>query len=227
MPPEETGMIDERSGFGAADGPGAAAGNEQDFRAQAAPPLATPWTGGRGGNLLLAGLFAAGIGCVYLLSLRKGPAEAGAEQRASEIQVETVLASLGEGPSGDIPAPKSKAGALVEAFYLQTRQRQIPIEKLWGNPFVYKSPVVFDPVKPKAAKPAPPGKAKTKPGSPLAEARKLLLQSVLTGSQGRTAMISNNLLSEGQTIRGWTVSRIQSNQVILTLRDQKYVLEMP
>jgi len=56
--------------------------------------------------------------------------------------------------------------------------------------------------------------------------RDLRLQSVLIGKSGATAIISNNLLSEGQTIQGWTVSKIQAREVLLVWKDQKFVLKM-
>jgi len=59
----------------------------------------------------------------------------------------------------------------------------------------------------------------------MAEVRKLRLQSVLVGRQ-TAAMVSNNLLTTGQTINGWTVSRIEPREVELTWKDQKYVLEL-
>jgi len=49
---------------------------------------------------------------------------------------------------------------------------------------------------------------------------------VLSGSSGRFATISNNLLTEGQTISGWTVSKIIPGEVVLTWRDQTHVLKM-
>ena len=223
MAPEEPGMTD-----GVAtppDGEMVAAVDEQDFPVQDSPARRLARAGGTGGNLLLAGLFAAGIGCVYLLSLRQGPAKVSAEQQAAEIQVDTVLAALGEAPFG-AAARQGKAQALVEAFYLQTKQRQVPVGQLWGNPFVYSSSAVFDPGSPAddqapAAEPAEP-----EPDNAMDAVKNLSLQSVLVGSRGKTAMISNNLLGEGQTIRGWTVSSIRSNEVVLTHQGRQHVLKM-
>ena len=41
------------------------------------------------------------------------------------------------------------------------------------------------------------------------------------------AMISNNLLREGQDIGGWTVVRIQPKEVVLGWQDKQYVLTPP
>jgi len=176
-----------------------------------------------GANLLLAALFAAGIGGVYLLSLRQGPAEASAQERQTEVQVDSALARLSAGS-----VSQAKARTLVDAFYYQASQRQIPVEELWGNPFQYTPPRRPEPTtKPAETKPAhpKPGEKPTGP-DPLAEARKLSLQSVLRGKDGSKAMISNNLLGEGQMIRGWTVQTIEPRKVIMAREGKTYILKM-
>jgi len=177
----------------------------------------------QGANLLLVALFAVGIGGVYLLSLRQGPAEASAQERQTEVQVDTALARL-SATSG----VQAKAKTLVDAFYYQASQRQIPVEDLWGNPFQYTPPR-----RPEATK-KPEDKGPKRPAAgerpsgpdPLAEARKLSLQSVLKGTDGSKAMISNNLLAEGQMIRGWTVQTIEPRKVVLTREGKTFVLKM-
>jgi hypothetical protein len=124
----------------------------------------------------------------------------------------------------------TNAKEVVESFYRAAKDRQIPLSDLEGNPFVY--------VPPKAPAPEPvkkeePDKEEA-PEDPQADQRAeairavqdLELQSVLLGGRTRSAMISNNLLAEGQTIKGWTVSRIESRRVILTWREETYVLQM-
>ncbi|HOF19416.1 MAG TPA: hypothetical protein PK082_10945, partial [Phycisphaerae bacterium] len=56
--------------------------------------------------------------------------------------------------------------------------------------------------------------------------RQLTLQSVLVGTHGATAMVSNNLLTEGQTISGWKVEKIRPDEVVLTWKNQKHVLRI-
>ena len=55
----------------------------------------------------------------------------------------------------------------------------------------------------------------------------LSLQSVVTGEHGTMAMISNNLLTVGQRIHGWTVSEIGPRHVVLAWKDRQHVLHMP
>jgi hypothetical protein len=177
----------------------------------------------QGANLLLAALFVAGIGGVYLLSLRQGPAEASAQERQTEVQVDTALARLSAGS-----VAQARAKTLVDAFYYQASQRQIPVEDLWGNPFQYTPPRRPQPIeKPEDKAPKGPAAGERPSGpDPLAEARKLSLQSVLRGTDGSKAMISNNLLAEGQMIRGWTVQSIEPRKVVLTREGKTYILKM-
>jgi hypothetical protein len=59
----------------------------------------------------------------------------------------------------------------------------------------------------------------------LAAAKGLKLQSVLSG-RTPTAMISNNVLTVGQTISGWTVAEIHPRYVVLTWETHKFELRM-
>ncbi|MFA6133125.1 MAG: hypothetical protein WC869_03795 [Phycisphaerae bacterium] len=180
------------------------------------------------GNLLLVLLFGSGLACVYLMSLRNGPATASAQQQDNDAQVTTVLTELKAG-AAKRAQPTPKALAVVDTFYYQTRQRQIPPEQLAGNPFEFKQR--------KSDQPAPVAAAQTeneetaagelRQSDALAAVKQLRLQSVLTGPRGNTAMISNNLLSEGQVIQGWSVAKIMPREVTLTWKDQTFQLKMP
>ena len=178
------------------------------------------------GNLMLGGLFLAGIAGVYLLSLRNSPANASAEESTAEAQVDSALSMLSKArPSSP---DRQNAPDIVNSFYYAAVQRQIPLDRLKGNPFVFRPPHGVAPTtKPVEAKSAP---VEDEGAKELSEAmvavRDLRLQSVLIGKSGATAIISNNLLSEGQTIQGWTVSKIQAREVLLMWKDQKFVLKM-
>ncbi len=178
------------------------------------------------GNLVLLGLYAAGIAGLYLLSLRGGPKSALADQTMVHAKVEAALNSLGTGPAdGSTAADGATARAIVAEFYTAARQRQVPADGLKTNPFVLEE------VKPPAPKPDEP-KPDPEPAEPegLAEAMEALktlkLQSVLVGRQ-TAAMISNNLVTTGQDVRGWTVTRITPGEVELSWQDRTAVLEMP
>jgi len=174
------------------------------------------------GNLMLVGLFTAGIAGVYVLSLQQGPASASAQERQNEMRVETALSMIN---NQTFAGQSRKAQEIVDTFYQEARLRQIPLGKLAGNPFVYSPP---RPVEAPAETPAASKK------DPLVVAieqareavKDLELQSVLKGQHGSTAMISSNLLTEGQVIRGWTVSKIGPREVVLTWKEHTHVLRM-
>jgi hypothetical protein len=178
------------------------------------------------GNLILVVLFAAGVACVYLLSLRGGPAKALAKQEADEIRVTSALAEL-QAETEKRGVPAGSAMALVDTFYYETCQRQVPLERLAGNPFEFEPPggeeVALD-AQTDGTQPALP-KA-TRASEALEAVKQLHLQSVVAGPSGAAAMISNTLLCEGQVICGWTVTKINPQSVLLTWQDQTYELKM-
>ena len=175
-------------------------------------------------NMLLIGVFAAGILGVYVLGLREPPQTASCEQQVSDISAEIKLEDLVKNNPADETKPRKGMG-IVDTFYYQARQRQIPIEALVGNPFVSRSPRLAVPVAPK-----PKTKGNERESDSLTEAikrvKELKLQSVMVGSDATTAIVSGGLLTEGQQILGWTVVQIGPRRVVLMWRDHKYVLEM-
>ncbi len=180
------------------------------------------------GNLLLACMFAAGIGCVWLMRLQGGPSIASAEQSETQTHVDIVLSTLAETTAARKRTARNDK-AVINTFYYEARHRQIPPASLSGNPFIYTpAPAASLVTMPKKTAPsAPKPKKVTEYAQALAEAQKLSLQTVLTGSKGATAMISNNLLTEGQVIRGWTVSSIRPKEVVLRWKDKTYSLRLP
>ena len=175
-------------------------------------------------NLGLLAMFAAGIVGLYALRLRHGPAAALAGEALAHAKVEAALNTLGTGGAGATADGKGSAKAIVGEFYAAARQRQVDAKDLLGNPFV-----------PRNVEEAPPPPPEVKPvevkkpdeyDHALREAKNLRLQSVLVGRQ-TTAMISSNLVTVGQTIKGWTVVRIDAREVELSWKDKTYVLEMP
>ena len=177
------------------------------------------------GNMLLIGVFAAGILCVCVLGLRQPPQGASGQQSPSQMPAESQLEGLGKGkPNGELK-PGEGMG-IVHTFYYQAKQRQIPIEALPGNPFVSRSPRLAAP--PVAQTPT---KGDDAHYDSLIEAieqvKTLKLQSVMVGSGKATAMISGQILTEGKKIQAWTVVHIEPREVILAWGDQKFVLKMP
>jgi len=179
------------------------------------------------GNLLLAALFAAGIMTVYLLSRHDGPAKASAAQSQTETRVNSVLTALSQNSRA---AKADEERDVTDVFYYEARRRQIPIAMLPRNPFVFQPPPSRSPRRPEEKASDDAEKQRQREFKELSQAMEtvkgLRLQSVLDGSGGRTAMINNNLLTEGQVIRGWVVDEIRPGEVVMRWRRHTYVLKM-
>jgi hypothetical protein len=176
-------------------------------------------------NLGLLVMFAAGILGMYALRLRQGPAAAMAGQNPEHAKVEAALNTLGAGGAGAAADGKGSAKAIVAEFYAAARQRQVDAKELLGDPFVPRNVEEAPPPAPVEVK-KPEVKKPDEYEHALLAVKGLRLQSVLVGKQ-TTAMISSNLVTVGQTIKGWTVVRIDTREVELGWKDKTYVLEMP
>ena len=178
------------------------------------------------GNLVLAGMFAVGLALLYGLRLRACPAGVLVDQSLAHAKVEAALNVLGAAPTASELKQRSNAKAIVNEFYTAARQRQVPRSELRGDPFVFHLPKALLP-KPVAVKKLP-----AKPQVPAEEvqmmkvARSLRLQTVLIGKQKPYALVSNNLVTTGQTIQGWLVVRIAPGQVELRWKNKTHVLTM-
>ncbi len=171
-------------------------------------------------NLILIGLVAAGILSVYMLSLFSGPAEASAEMQSNEARVDAALSKMSAGVNDKDPI------AMIDTFYYEARQRQIPLGQLHGNPFVFEASMGLNSTSPMDHGPIK-GSARIQKQQAMGAVQSLVLQTVLKAEGDRTkAIISNNLVSEGQNINGWTVKSIQSKQVVLKWKDLEFVLKM-
>lgn len=178
-------------------------------------------------NIVLAILFAAGIGTVYLLSQKGGPAPASASQQAIDRQVDMALARLAA--SGKTKDTKEENSILATLHY-KISDRQIPIKRLSGNPFIFGAT--------RATTMGPLGRLTlAKPGAAkrtaehtdaVSAVKKLQLQCILSsGNREAVAIISDHLLREGQTIEGWNVKQIQPRSVLLTWKNRTHMLELP
>ncbi|MFP4053742.1 MAG: hypothetical protein ACLFV7_07760 [Phycisphaerae bacterium] len=167
-------------------------------------------------NLMLAGLFVAGIVVLYLLSLRGNAEKAVAQQTTEEIRVSGALAKFSR--------RRDSAKSIVDSFYFDAAQRQIPRKMLSGDPFEAQErkepePVEIDPemvvVQPETT---------SEKARALAAAKALRLQSILSGPQGDIAMIGNELIRLGDSVAGWKVTSIQPTRVVLQWEDLTHIL---
>ena len=185
-------------------------------------------------TIALIALFLGGAAMIYGLSLRKGPAEASAELQTAEAQVDSAILRLSTAPPKDPSEPMAGrvTRELLKNFCSQVKERQIPAQALQKDPFVFVPPPprLGTTISPRLAREAV---VRTGPRQEsLAEATRRFngfnLQSIMMSPRGGgTAIISNNLLTAGQSIAGFTVKSIQPKAVVLTWKDKEFTLEMP
>lgn len=186
-------------------------------------------------NVFLVVLFIGAAAVVYGLSLRKGPDEAKAstEQQMVEAQVDSAILRISHstGEKAATPNPGRITRELLQNFYDQIAERQVALEKLRKNPFIFVPPapaVSLDTAKSEKSKPPPRrSPAEDSYEKAMVALKRLHLQSVMMGHHGGTAIICNNLLTVGQEIEGFKIASISSKSVVLVWRDKKFVLEMP
>ncbi len=183
-------------------------------------------------NIFMVVLFVGAAATVYGLSLRKGPDEASAEQKTMEYQVDSAILRIANASTTNVKMPSSGqvTSRILKTFYEQITKRQIPLRDLKKNPFVNvcAKPAIGPIVKMSS-------KAKTPEKSPeeiskeatMAAFKTLHLQLVMMGSDGGTAIISNNLLAVGQTIEGFKIKSISPKLVVLVRDGIEFPLEMP
>jgi len=180
------------------------------------------------GNLMLVAMFAAGIAGVYALSLRSSPTSAMAGQEIVHAKVEAALNVL-EAESPELRKRQhGNAQAIVNEFYMAAKQRQIPLERLRGNPFAFQAiqPAQPDPNKNRDANTPPKPRIDKELQQAMKAVEALRLQAVM-GGDPPTALISGNPVRVGMVVNGWIVTHIRAREVELAWRDRKYVLEMP
>jgi hypothetical protein len=181
-----------------------------------------------GGSLVLAAMFAVAVSAVYLLNLRVTPDTADAEETSAERQVDLAIGMWGGAGPGASAGDSSQS--LVESFYKDTRQRQIPLHELPDNPFAFVPPKgESEDVKQSGSRrdTGQPVSRDRQHDNALTLVQGLELQSISTRRDGTSvAMISDYLVTVGQDINGWTVTRIEPRHVVLTWGKETFDLWM-
>ena len=176
-------------------------------------------------SVMLGIMFIGGVLGVYLIGLRVSPQMVSAEELIADQEVESVLLQYHTSlrSAGNL---RKRETAILDTFYYEAGNRQIPLDALQGNPFVFRASA-FMPVaegnKDNAASTA----TSSRSLDDMAVVKQLKLQSVMMSGKQSAVIISNNLLTEGQTIRGWIVLKISPHHVELRRKDKTYILEMP
>jgi len=180
-------------------------------------------------NLFLAALFITGAAVVYGLSYGKGPKKASAEEKLVEAQVDSAILRLSQQLSNrsSAPRPGQITKEILHSFQERILKSQIPLQRLTKNPFVFVQPVrkpMISVVNKGPDKKRPSLNRGETQEDVINALKKLHLQSVMIGRNGATAIISNNLLTVGQKIEGFTIENITPRKVVLSRHDKRYIL---
>ena len=162
---------------------------------------------------------------IALLHFKAGPQSAQAASTANDTQMDTLLTTLTQVKKD---CRSATANSVINRFYYEAKQRQVPPGQLTGNPFNMVLPEA--PPEPSPGRDTHPAAAPDPQAQALAEALEsihdLTLQSVLTGSAGATAIVSNNVLTVGQKVGDWTVVEIAPRRVVLEWQSHRHILTM-
>jgi hypothetical protein len=207
-------------------------------------PAGKPWEKIDRFTMVLAVLMVAGAASVYLLKKNCGPARAS----ASEIKTQTKVEKALDGIRQIDPRAVARTEALVASFYYEPSRRQVESKAFEQNPFLLRldaslaakikdkdpgangdsSNVVSDET-PDAASPDTAAASKAKAlATAVGKLDGLKLQSTMVRPQGKsTALISDFVLSTGDTIQGWKIRKIQPDRVTLQWQEFTHTLRMP
>lgn len=178
-------------------------------------------------TIMMGLLFFVGMAWVLWESQAASPQSANANDSANAIMIKAGLMDMKLLTVGG-KDQDDESGKLAATFYLNVKERQIPLAGLKINPFVTTGCEAY--TEEKTSVLAEIKKEKVSDKSPVEivapPVDKMLLQSVLVMGGASSATISGVLITKGQIIGGWTVVEIHPTKVILQWRDRKYILEM-
>ncbi len=176
------------------------------------------------GLLLLVLLIAVGGGGVYLMSMRAGPATAGAatvQTEANKAQTAVKMFLSDPNKRGQSLAQLlSNTQTVIERFSGYPKQNQVPLAALPGNPFKLASAASTGDATDDEAK----KKIEAARMAVAKEAGSLQLQSLLVGSDKPTVLINGQSLAAGGHVAGFTVISIERDRVVVEKQSMRFAL---
>lgn len=177
-------------------------------------------------------MFLGGLTWVFFASRQFTPVSMSEEDLKNQTIIDAGLQNMMKITTGK-EKQREKMRRMIRSIYFEAKNRQIPMDELTRNPFVFEPAVAQapkpEPVTPKPSKRSGKKPEDDKPPEPVEQPPPidgLRLQSVLLGNPA-SAMISGSMVNEGQTIQGWKIVKIEAGRVVLQWKDRQYVLRMP
>ncbi len=171
----------------------------------------------RKNTIVLAVLSVLGLLSLVFMIVKSRPDSAGAEAvKTDQSQIETAIAEL----TGVKTEMFSRIDEIVRKFEEFSDIEQVKVEELAKNPFRYER---FSAMSHSGG-----GEAGFDFGSLLAQQQSadMELVSIMQTENGRCCMINDKILYEGDTIKGFTVSKISERSVELKASGMKVTMKL-
>jgi len=172
-------------------------------------------------TILMGLAFLAGLGWIVVVKGNVKPFVQSETELSNSFMVEMGVRDM------RMELPRSgrkldpKVDRMLDAFNIETSERQIPVNELKKNPFLQYVPYV-----PEEKDLAAEAKSKEEDQADLAESIKgLKLQMTLVGGGIKSATISGFVMHEGDVINGWKVLEIKQDKVVIENSGKKHVLD--
>jgi len=165
-------------------------------------------------TILLGVAFMAGVLAVFVMVRKSGPSEAAAEMITEDARIESAISRL----TGIKREFLSRMDELAKKFYELSNVEQVEVYELKKNPFMHE--LNFKPLVDSAGGGADELDSMLSEGAMLQSrlGRKLShmqLLSIIETSSGRGCMIDDTVAYEGDVVNGFTVVRINADNVEL------------
>jgi hypothetical protein len=165
-------------------------------------------------TIVLVTLFAIGLAVLFVMIKKGGPRLMSAQTMdPQQAQIDALVSKLG----GVRTEMSNKMDTIVKKFYEFTDVKQVSLDQLSKNPFIYDKIVTKAPT------------ANNKNKVHARKAGEFKLFSIMKDDADTSkscCMINDKLLSAGQTILEYTVKEIAAGYVVLEYGEDKIILKL-
>ena len=159
--------------------------------------------------------FLAGLGWIVMTKRNVKPFAQSEVELSNSFMVDIGVKDMREQlPQGDKELDP-EVDRMVNTFYVETSERQIPANELKKNPFMQYVPYVPE-------KKVFEEKSRQEDEDP--STKGLKLQMTLVGGGVRSATISGFVMHEGDIVNGWKILQIKQDQVVIKNGDKTQLL---